>query len=502
MSLVKVQRRKVFVIVLALLIIAVCYVSRTNSVDVSSLNLNNISGLFDPRPEEIDQDLLNAAEDSEELKEKLNLAEKTAPKGGQEDEKELTNVKNDKEMGKSKDSKDKSKENAGKGKESKEKGADKGKVGDPMNPKEYLGDITEMDKFEEKPKTNFDDKDMEKDRAQRTTANTELELDDETGEFVEIEPVTVPEEPYPEIPALDRSLLAKALDFRIYTHNIKNGKHGELVPGEFDWDERRDDVASSILLHRAPNTIIVLQEALDFQLDFIVDRLNLLVEDPDTKWVAVGGGRIDGKKEGEHVPIIVRQNEWEVVYTDTFWLNDQKTRTAVAGWDAKYPRICTFATLKSKESGAYVNVFNTHFDHKGKLAKIELAKLLIEKMRTVNEWPSILTGDLNSMPDDKTYKTLSKLLIDSRKLTASYNRYGHREVTVTGFQGAQGQKGQRIDYIFVPAMTTSVAKKRCTGQAGPVYLQLQDYGLLHSKYGGKYMSDHRPILVDFQLGAC
>lgn len=477
--------------ILAVAILVVCYVSRTNSVDVTSLNLNTLTGLFDPRPEELDKDLLSA------------------PKSNAEDAKENQNLLEEAKLGKSK-----SPEKANTGETSKVSG-DKGKaagkktenkdalkVGDPKNPNGYLGDISEVDPLEEMPHTNADDKDMEKDRALRIKQALQQDVDDEFNDFTEFVPATVPEVPYPVVPPLDKTLMSSTLDFRIYTHNVKNGKHGELVPGEFDWDERKNDVVASILLHKAPNTIIVLQEALDFQLAFIMERLNLLIEDSKSHWIALGGGRIDGKSEGEHVPIIVRKNEWEVVYQDTFWLNDKKTRTAVAGWDAKYPRICTYATLKNKGTGAYINVFNTHFDHKGKSAKTESAKLLMAKMETVNEWPSILTGDLNSKPGDKCYEALSKSLIDSRKLTTAYNRYGHREFTVTGFQGAQGQKGLRIDYVFVPSITSSVTKKECPSSSVPVFLQLQGYGLLHSKFGGMYMSDHRPVLVDLRFGKC
>lgn len=365
-----------------------------------------------------------------------------------------------------------------------------GKAGDD-NPEGFLGDTTEIDPAEERPKTNSDDPDFEN---PSEADAPRVDNKDNSG------PVTIPERPYPDtVPSPDKKLV-KPLLFRVYSHNIKQAKGNKLSKGELPWDQRRHDVYASIKLHAAANSIIMLQEAHEFQLEFVMKQLNLFSAEDDLEWVSLGGGRIDGGAEGEQVPIIFRQKEWQVVFHDLFWLNDNQ-RTSVTGWDGKYPRICTYATLKHRETGAYVNIFNTHLDHKGLLARVESAKILLDKMAHINNWPSILTGDLNATPGDDCYSVFSESLNDVHRLTSRYSRYGHTEFTVTGFQGFRGQKGQRIDYIFAPKYTKRLSEEKCD-EGLPVYMQLEGYAILHSKFGGRYMSDHRPILADFKLGSC
>ncbi|SGZ53459.1 CIC11C00000000307 [Sungouiella intermedia] len=443
MSLIKVQRRKLFLIALAAAFVMVCFFTSSSSLDVSKLDFNTVSGLFDPRPEELDTDLQD------------------------------------------KDAADVSSNKASTKKPSSEK----------VNPEIYLGDNSEYDQYEELPKTNAEDPDME-DEGKETGKN----MDDSNPGAAGV-PANIPEPRYPDVPRLAELKIAKPLRFRIYSHNIKNGEKRDLVPGETPWDMRRVDIVGSIKLHMAPNMIIVLQEALEFQLSYILAQLNLFNENDESEWIALGGGRIDGKSKGEYVPIILRKSEWDIIYTDTFWLNNGETRTAVAGWDAKYPRICTYGTLKNKESGAYLNMFNTHFDHKGDTARIESARLLMNKMDSVNEWPSLLSGDLNSKPDDKTHQQLISGLRDVHNLASSYNKYGHREFTVTGFLGARYSKGERIDYIFAPSTTRKLSEDKCPDNL-KIYIQLESYSVLHSKYGGTYMSDHRPLMAQFMLGGC
>lgn len=436
--------------VLAIVAIVI-YLTSSTSMEGPSLNVTNFAGLFDPRPEELDEEFLKEISGSNQV-----------------------SINGDGQLDKAH------------------------KPDDPANPGHFLGDISEVDPFEERPKTNSEDPDLEQEQLKKNSGSDDDILDGITNK----EPATIPEKPYPQVAPISGKQVKKPLEFRIYSHNIKNGEQRKLAPGESAWRERKDDVAASIKLHLAPNTIVVLQEALNFQLEFILQQLNLFSEGTDVEWVALGGGGVDGKSIGEYVPIIVRKKEWDIVYQDTFWLNDKLPRIAVTGWDAKYLRICTYATLRNKESGAFVNLFNTNFDHKGKQAREESAKLVAEKMLSVNEWPSILTGDLNFTPENKCYQTLSQSLHDVHRLTSRYNRYGHRENTVTGFLGAQLNRGKRIDYIFAPIYTKRLSEEKCPADAGPIFLQLQGYGLLHSKYGGKYMSDHRPLMADFILGRC
>lgn len=361
---------------------------------------------------------------------------------------------------------------------------------DNTDPSDFLGDTLEIDSLESKPKDNYDDVDQEFPEATTTMA--------ETAEPTSIEPLPVKE--YAKVPSPDTAKLSGTFPVRIYSHNIKNGGAHKLVLGEPVWEKRKDLLVLSIRAHLVPNTVIALQEAQKFQLDDIMTYLNS-VEEEANKWVAYGGGRIDGRDEGEHVPILVRKNEFQVVFHDTFWLNEKDQRLPYKGWDAKYPRIATSVTLKHKESGAYLNLFNTHFDHKGEEARKGSSELLKNKMDEINQWPSFLVGDLNAKPGNEGLAVFDQGYVDAHTLASAYNWYGHPDWSVTGFRGNYLKDAKRIDYIWAPARTVKLSDKLCQDQK-TTSLQLRGYGLLHSKFGGIYMSDHRPLMADFQLKAC
>ncbi|QEL58015.1 hypothetical protein CJJ09_000046 [Candidozyma auris] len=236
---------------------------------------------------------------------------------------------------------------------------------------------------------------------------------------------------YPKVDSLKEVKFSEKLPFRIYSHNIKNGGNHKLELGEPEWETRKAMVVASIRAHVVPNTVVALQEAQKFQIDDILESLNLL-EEPGYQWKSYGAGRIDGKSMGEHVPLLVREDEFDVVYDDTFWLNEKNQRRPLVGWDAKYPRSATFVTLKHKKTGAYFNVFNTHFDHKGSGARVASVQLLMERMEKLNEWPSFLCGDFNARPNEDCYKEIKQKYTDVHSITSPYNWYGHPDFSVTG----------------------------------------------------------------------
>ncbi|EGV63806.1 hypothetical protein CANTEDRAFT_105331 [Yamadazyma tenuis ATCC 10573] len=243
-----------------------------------------------------------------------------------------------------------------------------------------------------------------------------------------------------------------------------------------------------------------------------MDELNRFSSKDAPEWAYYAKGRIDGEDTGEFVPILYRPSEWEAVFEDTIWLNDKNERMSLEGWDAKYLRILTFATFKHKQTGNYINVFNTHLDHVGEMARAGSAEVIVQKIQEINKWPSFLCGDLNNEPKGEPYNILTKHLINSAKHTTPFNHFGHVKSTVTGFEGeVLSAGGQNIDYIFAPSYTKKVTHnvncadtdKYSKDPADKLLLRLDQFGMLHSKYNGVYMSDHRPLVADFSLsGKC
>lgn len=304
----------------------------------------------------------------------------------------------------------------------------------------------------------------------------------------------------PKIPLIGTSDKLKRFKFRIYSHNVKNGGYHSLVPGEQSWSDRLIPLVASIKFNTfADNSIVTLQEVYKFQMLDILKELNR--HEPD-KWEYYGKGRIDGEEIGEFVPIIWQPAEWELMYSDTMWLNDKDPRTSFEGWDAIYARIVSYVTLRHRATDNYINVFNTHFDHVGQEAQVGSAKLIIDTMKVLNLWPSFLSGDLNIEPNLEPYKVLNEHLQNTADLATPFNKFGHFKSTVTGFEGeVLLDGGQNIDYIFAPKYTLKMGndeQDEASGQTTTkINLKLYQLGMLHSKFNGKYISDHRPLVADF-----
>lgn len=382
-------------------------------------------------------------------------------------------------------------------------------VDEKKNPSGFLGDITEVDP--ENDNTAADAAaaaELEYVKTEKQpAAGSRAGAPGPNGFKVQQQPAVVDEKAFAVVP--DSFDTVKPFDFRIYSHNVKNGGHSRLVPGEAPWDKRSRKITASMRHNAIYNTIITLQEVYKFQLDDIMNNLNQFSPKGAPEWTYYGAGRIDGKEEGEFVPIIYKKAEWELVFSNTLWLNEKNSRIAYEGWDAKYLRIVSFVTLKHKQSGNYINVFNTHFDHIGEISQIGSANMIIEMMNSINSWPSILAGDLNCEPKSKAYMLLTENYRDLSKLVTPYNRYGHSGSTVTGFEGeVSARGGQTIDYIFVPkyaikaSQTPSCKQEELASSpaSSKIYLQLLGFGLMHSKFNGLYMSDHRPLIADYRLG--
>lgn len=260
------------------------------------------------------------------------------------------------------------------------------------------------------------------------------------------------------------------MKLRLYTNNIRyDNRHP--VKGEPYWEKRQPLVSESIRFHTQPGPAVVcLQEVLHNQLHDILQYLN---NHSNSDWLYYGVGRNDGKQSGEYAPVLFRKSDWDVVSNDTYWLSPTPNKPS-KGWDAALNRIVTTVVLRSKATGEKVKVLNTHFDHKGVVARRESVKLIMSKM-TQGPEPSFLCGDFNTEPKDEPYKLLSASgFKDSRVQGVGY---GYNS-TFSDFNHLH-EANTIIDYIWA-------------GNAS----KWESYGVVPN-YFGKYMSDHRPVIADY-----
>jgi endonuclease/exonuclease/phosphatase family metal-dependent hydrolase len=249
------------------------------------------------------------------------------------------------------------------------------------------------------------------------------------------------------------------------TYNIRyaNNNIGE------EWDLRKDNVAEMIRFHK-PN-IFGLQEALFEQVEFIsgeFDDFNM-----------IGVGRDDGIKEGEFSPLFISK-KFEIKDSGTFWLSETPD-TPSLGWDASYKRIATWAKVQNLISNDSLFIINTHFDHKGELARIESAKLILKKISECsNNLQIILMGDFNFTDSNDAYNNLnnSELIQDSNE--KSQNHYGTNN-TFNGFE-KEIIIPAKIDYIFVSDG-----------------IKVIHHAIIGDKFNNKYPSDHMPVIIDIRI---
>ncbi len=254
--------------------------------------------------------------------------------------------------------------------------------------------------------------------------------------------------------------------FKIITYNIRMNTPDDGVNA---WPLRKDKVAGLLKFHQAD--IFNVQEALPEQLD------DLAASFPDFDHVGVG--RDDGKRLGEHMLIFYRKARFQKLDDGMFWLSENPSKPGL-GWDAVCNRTVTWIKLKDNMTGKVFFVFDTHFDHRGKIAREESAKLILQSIKEINKenLPLILTGDLNLTKETVPVQLILAELKDSRDISkeAPYGQIG----TSGGFDVKMMPR--TIDYIFV---NEKVGVER--------------YGVLTDSYGLYYPSDHLPVLAEVRI---
>ncbi|EGV61177.1 hypothetical protein PSN45_001714 [Yamadazyma tenuis] len=304
----------------------------------------------------------------------------------------------------------------------------------------------------------------------------------------------------------DRSTLLKPLTVRLYTNNIRyDNKH--LDPHERSWSHRKPLITSSIqfnTFNTDQGNVVCLQEVLHNQLEDIMYGLNN--DQTEGDWSYYGVGRTDGEQAGEYAPILFKHSEWIVADTKTFWLSETP-EVPSRGWDAALERIVTMVTLQSKMNPLIkLNFFNTHYDHRGVMARRESSKLIVEKMKNYNNYPSFLCGDFNTQPTDEPYHILKDSgFKDSRTLVDKLHHYGFHS-TFTGFNRHE-EVNTIIDYIWAPYFALNGNRQPSQVETSDKnffqfdfhrYYQIgiKNFAILHNWYDF-YMSDHRPVSADY-----
>lgn len=259
----------------------------------------------------------------------------------------------------------------------------------------------------------------------------------------------------------------------VMTFNLRYNNPGDSLNA---WPYRKAYAASQVLFHGVH--LLGVQEALHSQMEDMQQAL------PQYRYFGVG--RDDGKTKGEYSAIFYDTARLQWLKGSTFWLSENPEQVGAKGWDAAIPRIVTWSAFRDKTTGRTFFAFNTHFDHIGKIARAESARLLLRKVAGIaGTAPVIITGDFNAQPQDEPIQILSNTSDPNHFTdTKGLSRQPHfgPEGTFNNFT-AKATTAQPIDHIFIKNNGVTVLK----------------HGTLAESWDGRFSSDHFPVLAVLQF---
>lgn len=238
-----------------------------------------------------------------------------------------------------------------------------------------------------------------------------------------------------------------------------------------NWQYRKENLVSQVLHHRT--SLLGVQEALENQMQDLQGLLK--------GWKHVGVPR-DNSKGGEYSAIFYDSARLSLIEQNTFWLSENIYKKGIKGWDAALPRIVTWAKFRDNLTKKVFYIFNTHFDHKGKIARRESAKLLLKQIETIaGKYPVIAMGDFNAPPSDEPIKIITDnanpLHLTDAKSVSVAAHYGPTG-TFNGFTSGETTPDP-IDYIFIKNE-----------------VRVLSHATFSQTWNGRFSSDHFPVFAE------
>jgi len=264
------------------------------------------------------------------------------------------------------------------------------------------------------------------------------------------------------------SMSIQSQELNVMTFNIRLNIKSDSLNA---WPYRKDNAASQIKFHNVH--ILGVQEALHEQMIDLSQSLS--------QYKYVGVGRDDGIIKGEYSAIFYDTAKLILLGSSTFWLSLTPEIPGSKSWDAAITRIVTWAKFTDIKRNRTFFVFNTHFDHIGKEARRESARLLKQKVKDIaGNNPVVITGDFNSKPSDDPIKIITDP-IDKDKFIDT------KAVSLTPHYGPQGTfnaftskeiDNEPIDFIFLKGKW-----------------KVLQHATLSQTWGGRFSSDHFPVFA-------
>lgn len=262
---------------------------------------------------------------------------------------------------------------------------------------------------------------------------------------------------------------------RVMSFNVRNSRAQD---GENAWPHRKEFLFETIEAFRPD--LVGFQEVLADQYDALVERLK------GYGWSGVA--RDDGKRKGEWSCVAYRKDRYTEVRKGDFWLSETPEVAGSKSWDAALTRLCSWVRLRENATGREVVFANTHFDHKGVVARQEASRVLSKQLSQIAQGvPAILIGDFNITEDNPAYAVLVRPDVAGAIKWIDAYRTVHptRKPDEASFNGFKGTTlGSRIDFVFHTEHFTAKSAE-----------------IVRTAKNGRYPSDHYPVTAVLELRA-
>lgn len=218
---------------------------------------------------------------------------------------------------------------------------------------------------------------------------------------------------------------------------------------------------------------------------------------------------VDQGERGMYNAIYWKTDRFEKLDSGGFYISPTPEKWSF-GWDAAVIRSANWVRLKEKGSGTEFIFFDHHLDHIGEQARVEGAKLVIQRindMRKETAYPVIVTADFNSrawgadesvlasapapferdmiLPAETVYNIFKEAGY-SDTFTAAGNENTPDTNTFHGFHGrGMPPVGLRIDWILTLDGAQTIKTNTCE--------------IIRDEQPPNYPSDHYPVLAEIMF---
>ena len=241
-----------------------------------------------------------------------------------------------------------------------------------------------------------------------------------------------------------------------------NLRYDNETDGEHSWSLRQGSMLKMIQKHKAD--VIGTQET--------SDRIFAYLQAHCHEYELVGDGR-EVNRLGERCTVMIRKDRFDVLKTETVWLNGNFNLAGDLDPEEGFARICTMVLIQDKQTLAKTRIFNCHMAYQSETVILRNGENLLKYIDRFRHTkiPFVLMGDFNSSIDHPIHQPLLRkfkeaYLALNQTRTNTFHAYGDPKGIIA------------IDFIYTDLLTfTSVTTDT-------------------SRFDGLYPSDHYPVIAE------